>query len=48
MYVAFFDHMNARRKGKLGELEFAALLRAQGFTARRGQQFAGVNIHPTQ
>ena len=33
--------MNSRRKGKVGEREFAALLRAEGFDARRGQQFAG-------
>ena len=33
--------MNSRTKGKVGEREFAALLRAEGFDARRGQQFAG-------
>ena len=33
--------MNSRRKGKVGEREFAALLRAEGIDARRGQQFAG-------
>ncbi len=33
--------MNSRNKGKRGEREFAALLRAHGFDARRGQQFAG-------
>ena len=33
--------MNSRNKGKVGELEFAALLRAEGFDARRGQQFTG-------
>jgi hypothetical protein len=33
--------MNSRRKGKVGEREFAALLREQGFDARRGQQFSG-------
>ena len=33
--------MNSRAKGKVGEREFAALLRAEGFDARRGQQFAG-------
>lgn len=33
--------MNSRDKGKRGELEFAALLRAEGFDARRGQQFSG-------
>jgi len=33
--------MNSRCKGKVGEREFAALLREHGFDARRGQQFAG-------
>ena len=33
--------MNSRRKGKVGEREFASLLREHGFDARRGQQFAG-------
>ena len=33
--------MNSRRKGKVGEREFAALLREHGFDARRGQQFSG-------
>ena len=33
--------MNSRNKGKVGDLEFAALLRAEGFDARRGQQFTG-------
>lgn len=33
--------MNSRRKGKVGEREFAALLRENGFDARRGQQFSG-------
>ena len=33
--------MNSRTKGKVGEREFAALLREHGFDARRGQQFAG-------
>lgn len=33
--------MNSRQKGKVGEREFAALLRHHGFDARRGQQFAG-------
>ncbi len=31
----------SRDKGKRGELEVAALLKAHGFDARRGQQFAG-------
>ena len=33
--------MNSRRKGKVGELEFAALVREHGFDARRGVQFTG-------
>jgi Holliday junction resolvase len=33
--------MNSRRKGKVGEREFAALLREHGFDARRGQQYSG-------
>lgn len=33
--------MNSRTKGKVGEREFAALLRTHGFDARRGQQYAG-------
>lgn len=33
--------MNSRRKGKVGEREFASLLREHGFAARRGQQFSG-------
>jgi len=33
--------VNSRRKGKVGEREFAALLREHGFDARRGQQFSG-------
>ncbi|MFN7137730.1 MAG: hypothetical protein ACK4UN_00145 [Limisphaerales bacterium] len=33
--------MNSRNKGKIGEREFAAVLRANGFDARRGQQFSG-------
>lgn len=37
---------NSRVKGKVGEREFAALLREQGFDARRGQQFAGGTDSP--
>ena len=33
--------MNSRQKGKVGEREFASLLREHGYDARRGQQFAG-------
>ena len=33
--------MNSRQKGKVGEREFASLLRENGFDARRGQQFSG-------
>ncbi len=39
--------MNSRDKGKRGELEFAALLRDQGYTeARRGQQYRGGDDSP--
>jgi hypothetical protein len=33
--------VNSRNKGKVGEREFASLLREHGFDARRGQQFSG-------
>ena len=33
--------MNSRTKGKVGEREFSALLRENGFDARRGVQFSG-------
>ncbi len=33
--------MNSREKGKRGEREWRDELRAQGYEARRGQQFAG-------
>lgn len=33
--------MNSKRKGKLGELQWRDELRANGYEARRGQQFAG-------
>ena len=33
----------SRNKGKTGERELAALLRYEGFDARRGQQFSGAN-----
>ncbi len=33
--------MNSKQKGKRGELELSAVLREQGFEARRGQQFKG-------
>lgn len=33
--------INSRSKGKRGELEIAEALRAEGFEARRGQQFKG-------
>lgn len=33
--------MNSRTKGKVGEREFASLLREHGYDARRGQQFSG-------
>lgn len=35
--------MNSRQKGKRGELELAAVLRAHGYDTRRGQQYAGAN-----
>lgn len=39
--------LNSRRKGTAGELEFAALLRAQGYaSARRGQQYRGGGDSP--
>lgn len=37
---------NGRRKGKVAELEFAKLLTAAGFPARRGQQFKGTADSP--
>ena len=33
--------MNSNRKGKVGEREWASECRAQGFDARRGQQYCG-------
>lgn len=36
----------SRRKGKVGEREWAALLREEGFEARRGQQYAGGGDSP--
>ena len=36
----------SKEKGKLGEREVAALLKAHGFQARRGQQFAGGGDSP--
>lgn len=38
--------MNSNQKGKRGEREFAALLKARGFEARRGQQFSGGGDSP--
>jgi Holliday junction resolvase len=35
--------VNGNAKGKVGEREFAALLRSFGVDARRGQQFCGGN-----
>ena len=34
--------INSRRKGKVGELEFARLCREQGYDVRRGQQYNGL------
>lgn len=33
--------INSRNKGKVGELELAAVLKEHGFEARRGQQYSG-------
>jgi Holliday junction resolvase len=33
--------INSRQKGKRGERDWRDQLRAEGFTARRGQQYAG-------
>ena len=38
--------INSRNKGKVGEREFAEVLRTHGFDARRGQQFAGGTDSP--
>jgi len=38
--------MNSRAKGCRGEREFRDVLRAHGFEARRGQQFAGGGDNP--
>ena len=38
--------MNSRQKGKRGEREAAKMLAAEGFPARRGQQFAGGTDSP--
>jgi Holliday junction resolvase len=38
--------INSRQKGKRGERAWRDQLRAQGFTARRGQQYAGGNESP--
>ncbi len=38
--------MNSRNKGKRGELEAAKFLAAEGFPARRGQQFSGGTDSP--
>ena len=38
--------INSRTKGKVGELEFAAALKAKGLDARRGQQFSGSKDSP--
>ena len=35
--------MNSRNKGAAGERELAARLREYGYSARRGQQYAGAN-----
>lgn len=38
--------LNSRSKGKVGELELAALFREYGYEARRGQQFHGGGDSP--
>lgn len=38
--------MNSRRKGKVGELELASVLRQYGFDSHRGQQFRGGQDSP--
>jgi hypothetical protein len=38
--------MNSREKGKRGERQWRDVLRAEGFHARRGQQFAGGTESP--
>ena len=38
--------MNSRDKGKRGEREWAEVMRANGWNARRGQQFSGGNESP--
>lgn len=38
--------INSRNKGKTGELELAAFLKARGLLARRGQQFSGGSDSP--
>lgn len=38
--------MNSRQKGARGEREWRDQLRANGYTARRGQQFAGGTDSP--
>lgn len=35
--------VNSREKGARGEREFAGLCRANGYDARRGQQYCGAN-----
>ena len=37
---------NSRKKGKRYELHVAGLFRAEGYEARRGQQFSGANGDP--
>ena len=37
---------NSRRKGKVGELEWAKFLRDHGYEARRGQQYKGGGDSP--
>ena len=36
--------MYSSNKGKVGEIEFASLLREHGYDARRGQEFSGSRL----
>lgn len=44
--VKKYNRVNSRSKGAAGEREFAAVLKAKGLAARRGQQFAGGGDSP--
>jgi Holliday junction resolvase len=40
------EEVNSRKKGKVGELEWKDVLKANGYEARRGQQFSGSKDSP--